>query len=157
MDRLFSAMENKEDRVLDQIGHDIQLAKENNVLETKEYKITKDGKDVIIHDNIHNQDTKVTSGPDGFEMEDVTGKITHKFSNTESTEAVKDSVVLDKTGKLIKVCGKDNAEKYCKQNEGCKCCSITEYRSQLNEKFKDFSENSRNTIINNIFSAVENC
>lgn len=61
MQRIFSAQENGEDPILDQLESDIQLAKDLGKLDTDEYKMTVDPVgSVLIHDKVNNELTKAT-------------------------------------------------------------------------------------------------
>jgi hypothetical protein len=60
MDRVFSAMENQESEVLNQIENDVDIALEDGGLYDEEYDIQKVGDKLsIIKDKVNNEDTEV--------------------------------------------------------------------------------------------------
>lgn len=74
MTRIFSAMDNKESMILDQLETDIDIAKKDGKLDTEEYNITpmEDGS-VVIHDKVNNELTKAVDTDEGITLSEIPG------------------------------------------------------------------------------------
>jgi len=216
INRIFSAIENSENLILDQLKNDIYSAIDNKEIDTEEYRIVADGKDILIHDKIHNESTKVTPSTEGFRLNDQT-KSVKKFSRSKSHRYLVDEnehliaigsdrslgrlknahnnwklidyfdwkkyetalskkfsnlsdsnqklftlryrryAVLDERGKLKYLVDLNNARDLVSRNLGWSAIKESTYNSNLNDKLSNFSEVTRNKIIKDIYSAVENC
>lgn len=108
MDRIFSAMNNGEDLILDQLSNDIQLANEDGGLDTREYSITPNGDgSSTIHDKVNNEDTTASENQNGIELKDapkntnpeikVGGLVTWKDNNGNQLEGKLVSIADDGT------------------------------------------------------------
>lgn len=70
--RLYSAMANNEDLVVDQLENDIKLASEVGELDTTEYSIFSDDSGrMIIHDKVNDEFSEVVSSDDVIELRDI--------------------------------------------------------------------------------------
>lgn len=68
--RIFTAQENHEDELLNQVENDIEIAKEDGVLDTDEYTMTSDGDKVTVFDKINNEITDIEVTDDEYVMSD---------------------------------------------------------------------------------------
>jgi hypothetical protein len=65
MNRIFSAIANNEDQVLDQLNKDIDIAKEDGICEADQYTITASDDKIILHDKINDEDTEIINLENG--------------------------------------------------------------------------------------------
>lgn len=72
--RLYSAMANNEDLIVDQLENDIKLASEVGELDTTEYSIfSHDSGRMIIHDKVNDEFSEVLNSDDVIELRDLPG------------------------------------------------------------------------------------
>lgn len=108
MQRIFTAVNNGEDLILDQIQNDIQLANEMGSIDRKQYSIIKEDNNIYsIYDKVHGEVTKAIDSDHGINLTDV----------PKSNLAIGDSVTWrdgerNKTGRLISV-GDDTSQVDC--------------------------------------------
>lgn len=81
MTRIFSAIENDETAVLEQLDKDLDIAKEDGSCEGDQYVITASDDKVILHDKVNNEDTEI--------IEDENGEVT--FSKVDLDEDAPDN------------------------------------------------------------------
>jgi hypothetical protein len=65
MNRIFSAIANNEDQVLDQLNKDIDIAKEDGICDADQYTITANDDKIILHDKINDEDTEIINLENG--------------------------------------------------------------------------------------------
>lgn len=70
MTRLFSAMNNAEDPILDQLDYDLQKAYSEGSMNTEEYSIKRSGNNLVLFDKIHSETTIATPSGDSFTLKD---------------------------------------------------------------------------------------
>jgi hypothetical protein len=79
MTRIFSAINNEETEVLEQLDKDIDIAKEDGSCDTDQYTITASDDKVILHDKVNNEDTEIIENENGevtFSKVDLEGNET---------------------------------------------------------------------------------
>lgn len=105
MTRIYSAMNNGEGPILDQLENDIQIAKEDGKLDTEEYNISpmEDGS-VVIHDKVNNEDTKAVDTGEGITLSEIPGN-TREDLVIGSPVTWVDSSGNSNTGRLIEING----------------------------------------------------
>jgi len=125
-------MNNDENPILDQVQNDIQLAKESGEVNRKQYSMTsQDDGSILIHDKIHNEDTRAIDSPHGINLTEV----------PKNNLAIGDSVTWrdgeqNKAGRLISV-GNDTSQVDC---DG-KILSInTRSLSKMDSENKEYSK-----------------
>jgi hypothetical protein len=70
--RIYSAIENQEDELLDQIENDIDIALEDGQMEADDYRIEKiDDSNVKIHDKVNDEDTFAIVSDSNIDLTDV--------------------------------------------------------------------------------------
>ena len=182
MERMFSATENKEEEVLNQVANDIQEAKANGEVDTDELKYeTLENGQVLITDKANNEITIAEQGEEGnidlynpedqlveeesklegflhpeVEGEVIPGGQTNPTDNAE--EHLEEGVIspnLENGGKNPEAgCEKSVEETAAEGPEGaCPECEDNEE----DEEEKQFSVYSNNTVIQKIFSQQEYC
>lgn len=76
MQRIFTAQDRKEDKLLNQVQDDLELAQMEGQLDTDEFSMKKDNNgNIIVHDKVNNEDTKFTINDNEFTMEDLSNKL----------------------------------------------------------------------------------
>lgn len=132
MQRIYSAMTNGENPVLDQVQNDIQLAKEFGEIDRSQYNMkSRDDGSILIHDKVHNEDTRAIDSEHGINLTEV----------PKNNLAVGDSVTWrdgerNRSGKLISV-GDDTSHVDC---DG-KILSInTRSLSKMESENKEYSK-----------------
>lgn len=84
MTRIFSAMENQEDAVLNQIQNDLEIAKEDGSLESDQYNITYKGDDTYeVEDKVNNETTIVKDDDNDMIMVDSEDLVTEPNPEVE--------------------------------------------------------------------------
>jgi len=69
MERIFSAIENDEKELTNQINHDLDMAMEDGNVDTEEYSMKKmSDNEVEIHDKVNDEDTIAKVGEDNVEL-----------------------------------------------------------------------------------------
>jgi len=146
MVRIFTAIENGEDAVLDQISSDIALTKELGPQKTKQYdtSLDKDG-NVLIHDKVNNQVTKAVDNGNEILLEDInnfdTKKSTKQFSNSRRRK-----FLVDKNGNLIAYGWDTSLGKLLNDNPGSRFedhYDLNKYCESINARFSEFSEENQ--------------
>ena len=185
MERMFSATENQEEELLNQVAGDIQKAKEDGLVETDELKFEKFGEDqVLITDKANQQITVAEMGEegnvdlynpedqiaveegkmDGFlhpEVKDevIPGEQPNPTENVE--EHLEEGVISPNlpNGGNNPEAGVEKTVEETAEEGACPECGqepcICEEESQ--EEEKEFSVYSDNTVIQKIFSQQEYC
>lgn len=68
MQRVFSAIENEEDKVLYQLNQDIEIAKEDGKLDAEQYSIIVDESGIDIYDKVNNEITHVEDTDNTYKL-----------------------------------------------------------------------------------------
>lgn len=104
--RLFSAQDEQEDVVLNQIENDINIAKEDGIVNTEEYLITADkGGNLSVFDKVNEEITLIKEEGDEFVLSDMSEVQDEVPLNSEVSFDDGSGVV--KVGTLLKVDGED--------------------------------------------------
>ena len=168
MERMFSATDNQEEEVLNQVAGDINEAKANGEVDTDELKYEKiDDNRVLITDKANNEITIAEEGEEGnidlYNPEDQLEEESSKMdgylhpevkdevipgNQTNPTEDIKDhvedgTVAPNYANNTCPECG----------NKSCEC----EAPEEDEDEQKEFSVYSDNTVIQKIFSQQEYC
>ena len=185
MERMFSATENQEEELLNQVAGDIQKAKEDGLVETDELKFEKFGEDqVLITDKANQQITVAEMGEegnvdlynpedqiaveegkmDGFLHPEVKDEVIpgEQQNPTENVEEHLEEGVISPNlpnGGNNPEAGAEKTVEETAEEGACPECGqepcVCEEESQ--EEEKEFSVYSDNTVIQKIFSQQEYC
>lgn len=126
IDRLYSAIENSESVILDQIRNDIYSVINGKEIDTDEYRIVADGKDILIHDKVHDENTKVSTSDEGLRLEDVPIKSLKSYS---------DSILLDSENNVIAVGPEYKFKELLKSNPTWKLSNLYEMPTSKQKLF----------------------
>lgn len=179
MERMFSATEDKEENVLNQVAGDIQKAKEGEAVDTDELKYEKVGDNqVMVTDKGNNETTIAEVSEDGnidlYNPEDQALEEADHMDGYLHPE-VEDEVIPGKQKNPTETveehleegvispnleCGGKNPEAGCEKTveehaeEGCAECECPEEKEDEEKKFSVYSDN---TVVQKIFSQQEYC
>jgi len=146
MIRIFSAYENQEDAVLDQIFSDIALTQELGPQQTKQYDTSLDDDgNVLIHDKVNDQVTKAIENGNEILLEDM-GNFTIKKSTKNFANTKRRKFLVDKDGSLVAYGWDTNLGKQLADNPELTLVDhydLKKHCETINAKFSNFSEENQ--------------
>lgn len=178
MERMFSASEKQEEKVLNQVAGDIQKAKEGETVDTDELKYEKVGDNqVMVTDKGNNETTIAEVSEDGnfdlYNPEDAVVEESTKMEGFLHPEVGDEVIPGNQTNPVDVVeehleegvispnleCGGKNPEAGCEKTveENAAECAEGECPEEKADEQKEFSVYSDNTVIQKIFSQQEYC
>lgn len=88
MQRFFTAMEEEENPVIDQLTHDIEDAQKNHGLKTEEYDIIEKPDKLTIYDKVNKEYTDVILTPTDFKLVEAGNATCQSRQFSKDTECV---------------------------------------------------------------------
>lgn len=107
MQRIFSAVENKESEVLDQIQKDIEIALEDGSINTEEYDISVSDDKVLLLDKVNNETTEILGNAPEYYLKEYVEEQNDSIPQPESINDTDNSLKINTSVKWVNELGED--------------------------------------------------